>query len=73
MGVMSQNKLLVVQYFDGLVQNCSNSITNAQELLQSCTNPSSCPSEYIFGHNISNVFHPITHFCKVEAEIYCSS
>ena len=25
---------------DGLVQDCSNSIANAMELLQSCTNPS---------------------------------
>ena len=27
-------------YIDGLVQDCSNSIANALELLQSCTNPS---------------------------------
>ena len=27
-------------YIDGLVQNCSNSIANALELLQSCTKPS---------------------------------
>ena len=27
-------------YFDGLVQNCSNSIANALELPQSCTKPS---------------------------------
>ena len=27
-------------YFDGLVQDCSNSIANALELLQSCTKPS---------------------------------
>ena len=26
-------------YFDGLVQDCSNSIVNTQELLQSCTKP----------------------------------
>ena len=26
-------------YIDGLVQDCSNSIANALELLQSCTNP----------------------------------
>ena len=29
-------------YFDGLVQDCSNSIANALELLQSCTKPSIC-------------------------------
>ena len=28
------------KYIDGLVQDCSNSIANALELLQSCTNPS---------------------------------
>ena len=27
-------------YFDGVVQDCSNSIANALELLQSCTKPS---------------------------------
>ena len=27
---------------DGLVQDCSNSIANALELLQSCTKPSRC-------------------------------
>ena len=31
-----------VQYFDGLVQDCSNSIANALELLQSCAKPSIC-------------------------------
>ena len=29
-----------IQHVDGLVQNCSNSIANALELLQSCTKPS---------------------------------
>ena len=29
-------------YVDGLVQDCSNSIANALELLQSCTKPSMC-------------------------------
>ena len=28
------------KYLDGLVQDCSNSIANALELLQSCTKPS---------------------------------
>ena len=28
--------------FDGLMQDCSNSIANALELLQSCTKPSKC-------------------------------
>ena len=30
-------------HFDGLVQDCSNSIANALELLQSCTKPSILP------------------------------
>ena len=30
----------VVEYIDGLVQDCSNSIADALELLQSCTKPS---------------------------------
>ena len=29
-------------YIDGLLQDCSNSIANAMELLQSCTKPSIC-------------------------------
>ena len=29
-----------MSYFDGLVQDCSNAIVNALELLQSCTKPS---------------------------------
>ena len=31
-------------YIDGLVQDCSNSIADALELLQSCTKPSICIS-----------------------------
>ena len=34
-------------YNDGLVQNCSNSIANALELLQSCTKPPICVYEKI--------------------------
>ena len=30
---------MVYTYFDGLVQDCSNSSTLAMELLQSCTKP----------------------------------
>ena len=33
---------LTYAYIDGLVQDCSNSISNALELLQSCTKPSIC-------------------------------
>ena len=32
----------VFMHIDGLLQDCSNSIANALELLQSCTNPSIC-------------------------------
>ena len=31
---------ITMDYIDGLVQDCSNSIANALELLQSCTKPS---------------------------------
>ena len=31
-----------LQHIDDLVQDCSNSIANALELLQSCTKPSMC-------------------------------
>ena len=34
--------VVVVFHLDGLVQDCSNSIANALELLQSCTKPSIC-------------------------------
>ena len=33
-----------IRKFDGLVRDCSNSIVNALELSQSCTNPSTYPS-----------------------------
>ena len=33
---------VIVEYIDGLVQDCSNCIANALELLQSCTKPSIC-------------------------------
>ena len=32
------------QHIDGLVQDCSNSVAGALELLQSCTKPSICQS-----------------------------
>ena len=32
----------VWHYLDGLMQDCSNSIANALELLQSCTKPAIC-------------------------------
>ena len=34
------NQFLNINYIYGLVQDCSNSIANAMELLQSCTKPS---------------------------------
>ena len=33
------NVSFLCQYIDGLMQDCSNSIANAMELLQSCTKP----------------------------------
>ena len=36
---MSQN-IKTKDYIDGLVKDCSNSIANAQELQQFCTEPS---------------------------------
>ena len=36
-------KVMYVMHFDVLVQDCSNSIANALELLQSCTKPSMYP------------------------------
>ena len=36
----SSTELAFMLYIDGLVQDCSNSIANALELLQSCTKPS---------------------------------
>ena len=33
-----QNTFVNMWHIDGLVQDCSNSIANALELLQSCTN-----------------------------------
>ena len=33
-------RFIFPDHYDGLVQNCSNSIANALELLQSCTKPS---------------------------------
>ena len=35
----------LIPHIDGLVQDCSNSIANALELLQSCTKPSIYSSE----------------------------
>ena len=41
--------MLCIPYIiDGLVQDCSNSIANALELLQSCTKPSTCFSDQFF-------------------------
>ena len=39
---MRKNNGSTIVYIDDLVQDCSNSIANALELLQSCTKPSIC-------------------------------
>ena len=41
------NTCMYNAYIDGLVQDCSNSIANALELLQACTKPSICCYKYI--------------------------
>ena len=38
--LMNQEQLYSLVHIDGLAQDCSNSIANAHELLQSCTKPS---------------------------------
>ena len=38
--------MTLMRYFDGLVQDCSNSIANALELLQSCSKPSIYITKY---------------------------
>ena len=40
-------------YIAGLVQDCSNSIANALELLQSCTKPSICVGNYTWAKGSS--------------------
>ena len=37
---VSLSHTAIFHYIDGLVQDCSNSIANTLELLQSCTKPS---------------------------------
>ena len=38
--------------FEGLMQDCSNSIANALELLQSCTNPSNSVAAHMVGFHL---------------------
>ena len=45
------------QYFDGIVQDCSNSIANALELLQPCTKPSTLQWRYNEHDGVSNHQH----------------
>ena len=40
LNIFERLKTLRIGYFDGFMQDCSNSIANALELLQSCTKPS---------------------------------
>ena len=41
---------IVLKYIDGLAQDCSNSIVNALELLQSCAKPSICVHTLLCTH-----------------------
>ena len=51
-----------LEHLDGLVQDCSNSIANALELLQSCTKPST-----LWKENIS-VYQPICCLFRLAKE-----
>ena len=59
-----------LMYIGGLAQDCSNSITNALELLQSCTKPSICFTCEVFPFIMSVIFlgllplHHIQNICK---------
>ena len=44
---------ILTHHIDGLVQDCSNSIANALELLQSCTKPSIWPDMIITGTDLT--------------------
>ena len=46
-------------YVEGLVQDCSNSIANALELLQSCTEP----SMYFFQFSVALGYHIASCHC----------
>ena len=41
-GLSTVSDIMMHYYIDGLVQDCSNSIANALELLQSCIKSSAC-------------------------------
>ena len=51
----------ILEYFKGLVQDCSNSIANALELLQSCAKPLISPWSYRISHvkECGGEFHKI--------------
>ena len=48
---------------DGLVQDCSNSIANALELLQSCNKPS------MYGIHLPHIIHPMFHNINILLQI----
>ena len=52
-------------HIDGLVQDCSNSIANALELLQSCTNPSISPQwDFLFWWSDIVIYEPGPRPCR---------
>ena len=57
------NYIKNITHVNGLVQNCSNSIANALELLQSCTKPSICLSCQYFSILILHMW--LTHWGRV--------
>ena len=56
------------EHINGLVQDCSNSIANALELLQSCTKPSIW--NVIMLGNLGSASNPTTHRSKIYLYIY---
>ena len=51
-------------YIDGLVQNCSNSIANALELLQPCTKSSKLNALGVWTHNLERNIVDTFHVCN---------
>ena len=58
-----------IKHINGLVQDCSNSIANALELLQSCSKPSIC--QLLDGMYVSAVVGPSYHWWCLELIASC--
>ena len=56
------------EYLDDLMQDCSDSIANALELLQSCTKPSIC---YLYGSvKFNSILQNNGHFADIFKSIF---